>query len=117
MIPETRGIMRQLIFKLPNYFNMKSAKTKDTAKLVFSKKNYILMIIGIVFLFTGYIAMALSNSKIAIWIGFEEAEFGFNTLTLTIAPILIVIGFIIEFFAIMYKEKKQMPESPPKASL
>ncbi|MBW8051599.1 MAG: DUF3098 domain-containing protein [Cytophagales bacterium] len=84
---------------------MKPQKTKDTNKLIFGKKNYILMILGIAFLLAGYIAMALSN-WIADLIGFEKAEFGFNTLTLTVAPILIMIGFIIEFFAIMYKEKK-----------
>ena len=85
---------------------MKPQKTKDTVKLAFGKKNYILLIIGIVFLVAGYAAMAFSNSEIAMWIGFEKAGFGFNTLTLTVAPILIMIGFIIEFFAIMYKEKK-----------
>ena len=76
---------------------MKPQKTKDTVKLAFGKKNYILLIIGIVFLVAGYFAM---------WIGGDQAEFGFSTLTLTVAPILIIIGFIIEFFAIMYKGKE-----------
>jgi hypothetical protein len=30
----------------------------------------------------------------------------FNTTRLTIAPILLATGFIIEIFAIMYKEKQ-----------
>ena len=75
---------------------MKPAKTKDTVKLIFGKKNYILMIIGIVFLISGYLTMGFS----------DKANFGFNFATLTVAPILIMLGFIIEFFAIMYKEKK-----------
>lgn len=72
---------------------MKNQKTKDTNKPVFGKKNYILMILGIVFLISGYLTMGFSDT----------ANFGFNFATLTVAPILIMLGFIIEIFAIMKK--------------
>ena len=61
--------------------------------LVFSKENYVLMIAGVVVLIIGFTLMA----------GKEDI---FSTTKLTVAPIVVVIGFIIEFFAIMRKPKE-----------
>ncbi|HEY8401425.1 MAG TPA: DUF3098 domain-containing protein [Cytophagaceae bacterium] len=65
-------------------------------KLVFQKINYILMLIGLACLILGYIIMAM-----------EDAEYGFGTLGLTVGPIILIIGFIIEFFAILYRPKEE----------
>jgi len=65
----------------------------------FTKKNYILLIIGLVFMASGLILMIGGGSE-------DPTKFSadiFNFQRLTLAPILLAIGFIIEFFAIMSK--------------
>lgn len=53
------------------------------------------MAIGLAVLVLGFLVM-----------GLETAEHGFGFMALTLAPILILLGFIIQFFAIFYKDKK-----------
>ena len=68
----------------------------------FSKKNYILLFVGLAFMASGLILMVGGGSE-------DPTQFSdeiFNTTRLTIAPILIAAGFIIEIFAIMYKGKE-----------
>ena len=66
---------------------------------VFKKKNYILLISGLVLILTGIFLMMGGESKDPNV--FSEDIFNFQRLTL--APILIVVGFILEIFAIMLK--------------
>ncbi len=70
----------------------KSSGQKENHTFVFNKDNYTLMIIGVVVLIIGFFLMA----------GKEDI---FSTTKLTVAPFVVVIGFIIEFFAIMRKPK------------
>ena len=68
----------------------------------FSKKNYILLFIGLAFMISGLILMVGGGSE-------DPTQFSdeiFNTTRLTIAPILIAAGFIIEIFAVMHKGKE-----------
>jgi len=68
----------------------------------FSKKNYILLFVGLAFMASGLILMVGGGSE-------DPTQFSdeiFNTTRLTIAPILIAAGFIIEIFAVMYKGKE-----------
>lgn len=77
------------------------SNSNDT--FVFTRENYKLMIIGLVVVFLGYILMVGGASD-------DPTKFSpdiFNTQRLTISPILIIIGFIIEIFAIMKKPKQQ----------
>ncbi len=64
-------------------------------KLAFTKTNYIIMIIGIGVLIVGYFIMTL-----------DKEVHGFGFLGITLGPVIVVIGYIIEFFAIFYKGKK-----------
>ena len=67
----------------------------------FSKKNYILLFIGLAFMLSGFTLMVGGGSE-------DPTQFSdeiFNFQRLTLAPILLAIGFIIEIFAIMYREK------------
>ena len=67
----------------------------------FTKKNYILLIVGLAFMASGLILMIGGGSE-------DPAKFSseiFNFQRLTLAPILLATGFIIEIFAIMYKSK------------
>lgn len=67
----------------------------------FGKENYILMIAGILFIAGGYFLMSGGGSKDP---NVFDPEI-FNTRRLTIAPILIIAGFVIEIFAIMRKPR------------
>lgn len=71
--------------------------------LLFDKRNYLIMIIGLLFLAVGFILMAGGGSKDPNV--FNEDIFNFQRLTL--APILILMGFAIEVVAIMLKPKSQ----------
>jgi hypothetical protein len=64
-------------------------------KLPFSKKNYQLMILGIITLIVGFTIMSIDNE-----------EFGFGFLGLTLGPIIVMLGFVIEIFAVLYTPKK-----------
>ena len=66
---------------------------------VFKKKNYILLISGLVLILTGIFLMMGGESEDPNV--FSEEIFNFQRLTL--APILIVLGFVLEIFAIMLK--------------
>ena len=67
------------------------------SKLPFGKKNYQLMIIGVVVLVLGFIIMSIDNE-----------EFGFGMLGWVVGPVTVMAGFIIEIWAILHSpaEKK-----------
>ena len=60
----------------------------------FGKNNYVIMLIGIAFLIFGFIVMANDT---------EQYGLGFKGITL--GPIMVVSGFIIELFAITRSPK------------
>lgn len=64
-------------------------------KLPFGKKNYQLMVIGILTLITGFTVMSL-----------DSEPHGFGFLGLTLGPIIVMAGFIIEIFAILHRPTK-----------
>ena len=69
---------------------------------LFKKKNYKVMITGLIFIAVGFILMSGGDTN-------DETSFNeeiFNFRRITIAPIIIIIGFIIEVFAIMLKTKR-----------
>ena len=68
----------------------------------FSKKNYLLLFVGLAFIASGLILMVGGGSEDPTQFSYEI----FSTTRLTVAPILLSVGFIIELFAIMYKEKE-----------
>jgi hypothetical protein len=75
-----------------------SGKTADFA---FTKENYRLMLIGLGLMAIGFILMIGGGSKDPK--EFSPAIFDFQRLTL--APILILAGYVVEIFAIMKKSK------------
>tara|TARA_B100001175_G_C19295960_1_gene535819 strand:+ start:429 stop:668 length:240 start_codon:yes stop_codon:yes gene_type:complete len=76
-------------------------KEKTNLNFVFTKKNYLLLIFGILLISIGLILMIGGGSDDPFI--FNDDIFNFQRLTL--APILIAAGFIIEIFAIMYKPR------------
>lgn len=65
-------------------------------RLPFTRTNYIIMLAGIFLLFLGFTIMT-----------FDKEPYGLGFLGLTLGPVIVMAGFITEFFAIMYKAKKQ----------
>jgi len=79
----------------------KTSESKAT-DLAFDRKNYLLLIIGLVLLFLGFLLMIGGGSDDPNV--FNEKIFSFRRITL--APILIIAGFVVEIFAIMKKPTK-----------
>ena len=70
-------------------------------ELAFGKVNYILMAAGLVLLAVGYILLSGGGSD-------DPNVFNpamFDSRRLVLSPILIVLGFVVEIVAIMYKKK------------
>jgi len=85
--------------------NIPSGKQKkaDTVQVgfTFGKKSYTLLLIGLAFITLGFILMMGGGSA-------DPNEFNpeiFNHQRITVAPILILTGYVIEIFAIMKKPK------------
>lgn len=68
-----------------------------------TKKNYQLLIAGVLLIGLGYILMMGGESKDPNV--FSEEIFSFRRITL--APIVIVWGFIVVMISIMWRDKKQ----------
>ena len=68
-------------------------------KLLFGKRNYRFMIIGLFFIAIGFILMSGGGSDDPNI--FNEEIYSFRRIRL--APILVVTGFIIEVYAILTK--------------
>ena len=69
--------------------------------LIFGLVNYILMAAGLILLAIGYILLAGGGSDDPNVFNPEM----FNVRRLYVAPILIVLGFVVEIVAIMFKKK------------
>ena len=76
----------------------------ENQKEIFGKKNYQIMFVGLAFIIAGFILMSGGDTG-------DETSFNpeiFNFQRITLAPILILTGFVIEVFAIMYKPKNKV---------
>lgn len=80
----------------------KQVQAGDASNPLFGKENFMWMLIGLAVLALGFFLMAggkSSDPKV-----FNDNEV-YSTTRITIAPILIIAGFVIEIFAIMKKSK------------
>ncbi len=77
------------------------AKEKETADFAFGKINYTIMLIGIGLILTGFILMSGGGSDDPNV--FSEEIFSFRRITL--APLLVLSGFVLEIYAIVKKSK------------
>jgi hypothetical protein len=64
-------------------------------KFAFKKINYLIMIVGIALILLGLLIMSL-----------DQETYGFGFFGLTLGPIIVFSGFMIQFVAILYKSKK-----------
>jgi hypothetical protein len=79
-----------------------SEQNKQTTAPLFEKDNFVWMLIGAVIVALGFILM--SGGKSVDPRVFDTKEV-YSTTRITIAPILIVFGLIVEIYAIFKKPK------------
>jgi hypothetical protein len=65
------------------------------SKLPFGKKNYQLMVAGLVIITLGFIVMML-----------DTEPHGFGFLGITLSPVIVLTGFVVEVFAILHTPKQ-----------
>ncbi len=79
-----------------------SKKTEESkVEMPFGKKNYLFLLIGVGLIALGFLLMVGGKSTDPNV--FNEEIFSFRRITL--APILILAGFVVEIYAIMHKPK------------
>jgi hypothetical protein len=71
--------------------------TDSKHKLAFGKENYYLMLLGLGILIIGFIIMSSGDYQ----------NFGFDFMGLTLGALTVFVGFMFQFFAILYKPKKK----------
>lgn len=79
-----------------------AAQNSSADNILFAKENYKWMLIGLVVMALGFFLMAggkSSNPNV-----FNDKDV-YSPMRITVAPILIVAGLLIEIFAIMKKPK------------
>lgn len=78
-------------------------KNKTTGEFLFGKRNYILMIAGIIIILLGFVLMAGGGSNDPAV--FNEAIYNFRRIRL--APTVVLLGLAVEVYAIMANPNKK----------
>lgn len=82
----------------------KSTVKKESRTFLFDKTNYYIMFAGLALILLGFVLMAGGKSSDPHVFNKEEI-YSFRRITL--APLLIIAGFVVEVVAIMRKPKAQ----------
>ena len=81
----------------------KPSPVKEThSEILFDKDNFMWMLIGIVIIFGGFYLMSGGGSE-------DPNQFNpeiFSTRRIILAPFIVVVGFIVEVYAILKKSKE-----------
>lgn len=78
-------------------------KADNESRMPLSKKNYILMLIGLAVIIIGFLLMSGGGSDDPSVFNYEM----FSCRRITIAPIVVIAGFAFEVFAIMKRFDKK----------
>ena len=82
---------------------MITKKKQTTPNPLFGKENFIWMLVGLIIMAIGFFIMAGGKSP-------DPTKFNDNEIysftRITLAPFLIIAGFVVEIFAIMKKPKE-----------
>lgn len=79
-----------------------SEQKKHHSELIFKRKNYVVMLIGLAVIVLGFVLMSgggSDNPEV-----FDESIFNFRRIRL--APTLVLLGFAIEIYAILLNPDK-----------
>ena len=78
----------------------KHTKSVNHQGFLFDKSNYILMLAGVLLVVIGFMLMSGGKSDDPMEFKYDEI---YSTTRITIAPIMILLGFAVEIYAIMKK--------------
>jgi uncharacterized membrane protein HdeD (DUF308 family) len=67
----------------------------NKSQLPFAKENYWIMFVGIGLILFGFLVMAT-----------DSTTFGFGFTGLTLGPVMVFSGFMVQIVAILFKKKK-----------
>ena len=81
---------------------MQDRDTRGNERMPFTKKNYIMMLVGVVVIILGFVLMSGGGDHTATY--FDESIFSHRRITL--APIVVILGFIVVGVARMKRFKK-----------
>ncbi len=84
-----------------------SSKNRQERLFPFTRENFVFMIIGLAVVFIGYLLMIGGGSSDPNQFHADQV-YSFRRITL--APIVIILGFLIEIYAIMKKPKKEQAD-------
>lgn len=87
-------------------------KPTENTGFVLTKQNYIILLIGFLVIITGFALMAGGGTNDPAV--FSDKIFSFRRITL--APIVVIVGFAIEIFAIMKKPTERKDETGDSAN-
>ena len=76
-------------------------KEVNSEQMPFTKKNYITILVGVVLLFIGFLLMSGGGEHTAT--EFDSSIFSFRRITL--APVVVIAGFVVVGFGIMKRFK------------
>ena len=82
---------------------MKEVETSKSMGYAITRINYLMMIAGFIVIIIGFVLMSGGKSNDVNV--FSEEIFSFRRITL--APIVVLAGFMFEIFAIMYRPKNK----------
>jgi len=82
--------------------NKETQETKSVKKNPLGKMNYLFMVIGVLIVVIGFALMAGGGSEDPT--KFNEAEL-FSPVRITLAPISVILGYVVIIFAIMWRRK------------
>ena len=85
----------------------KTTEPKKEQTFLFDKENYMWMIGGVALIFIGFMLMSGGKSANPHEFHYDEI-YSFRRITL--APIIILLGFVVEVYAIMKKPKETANE-------
>ena len=82
-----------------------SQASPSSYPLLFGKKNYTLMLLGLGVIFLGFVLMMGKNNNVEGASAVFPASDIYSVRRIVIAPIVIIIGFLIELYSILLIKK------------
>lgn len=87
------------MFKFKSIKENEASKSEAKVPMPFSWKNYVLMGVGVLILVIGFLLMSGGGEHTAT----EFDASIYSTRRITIAPIVVIVGFVVEIVAIMIR--------------
>lgn len=90
--PASAGLAAE-VTEVKSISSKPSPITGDNSALAFGRSNYLFMLIGLACIAVGFLIMTM-----------DKEPFGFGFLGITLGPIVVFAGFMVELYAILKKK-------------